>query len=151
MKALDMNQNEVTVRLTEDKPHIFLNGEEVSYSSLDYGERNRIDGKIDDLYEIPTFDGAFIRIGHPEIGWCVKQSAALSVEIHRENYADLRAAALRPAATNEDLMNLGRWFESYGETYWNGEYYDADGARLFPIIEWDEETEQGATVGYELR
>lgn len=78
MKAFDKNGKSVAVEVTEEKPHIFLNGEEVAYSSLDYADQNRIDGKIDDLYDLPHFDGSQIFVGHPEIGWCVMQAAKLS-------------------------------------------------------------------------
>lgn len=68
------------------------------------------------------------------------------------DYETLRAAAIRPGATAEDLRELGEWFERYGMVYWNGEYWDADaGLRLYPIIEWDEELDQGTTTGYEFR
>lgn len=67
------------------------------------------------------------------------------------DYDELRAAATAPGATAEDLRELGRWFEQYGMDYWNGECWDADGLRLFPIIEWDAALEQGETTGYEFR
>lgn len=60
-------------------------------------------------------------------------------------YEELRSAATANDATQEDINALGKWFDAYGSAYWNGEYYDADGIRLYPIIEWDEVT------GYEFR
>lgn len=67
------------------------------------------------------------------------------------DYKDLRAAATAPEATAKDLRALGEWFEQYGSDCWNGEYWDADGLRLFPVIEWDADLDQGETVGYEFR
>ena len=67
-------------------------------------------------------------------------------------YEELRAAAVAPGATKADLDALGRWFEQFGMDCWNGECWDADGGlRLYPIVEWDEELDQGTTVGYEFR
>ena len=66
------------------------------------------------------------------------------------DYAELRTAALSGGAV--EINALGEWFEQHGSSYWNGEYYDADdGLRLFPVYEWDEETDQGAIIGYEIR
>ena len=67
------------------------------------------------------------------------------------DYKELRAAATAPSATAEDLRELGRWFEQHGMDYWNGECWDADGLRLYPIVKWDEELDQGETIGYEFR
>ena len=45
---------------------------------------------------------------------------------------------------------LGEWFEKYGDRYWNGEFFDADGLRLFPVyVEVDED--QFEITGYEVR
>lgn len=69
----------------------------------------------------------------------------------RYDYKELRANAVAPGATQADIDALGKWFDTYGSAYWNGECYDADGISLYPIIEWDEELDQGETVGYEFR
>ena len=66
-------------------------------------------------------------------------------------YKDLLTAATDRNATQKDIDALGAWFEEYGAEYWNGEYYDVDGARLYSVIEWDEEDEQGKVIGYEFR
>lgn len=66
-------------------------------------------------------------------------------------YEELLAAATAQDADQDDIDALGDWFAANGNAYWNGEYYDADGIRLYPIIEWDDETDQGETVGYEIR
>lgn len=67
------------------------------------------------------------------------------------DYHELRAATIAPNATQDDINRLGEWFNRYGEESWNGEYYDADGYRLFPVVEWDEENECGNIIGYEFR
>ena len=54
---------------------------------------------------------------------------------------------------------MGGWFESYGNRFWNGEYYDVPeiGARLFPVqqpCEWDDDTREPTAweiTGWELR
>lgn len=75
--------------------------------------------------------------------------------MNRYSYQELRAAALSPDATQDDLNALGEWFEMYGHSApdaWNGEYWDVDdGNRLFPI--YSEPTEDGDfdIIGYELR
>ena len=71
--------------------------------------------------------------------------------INYYSYKELRAAATAPGATQADIDALGEWFSRYGDRYWNGECYDADGLYLYPVEKWDEETEQGEIVGYELR
>ena len=64
------------------------------------------------------------------------------------NYEELKNAALSPDATGDDIFALGAGFEQYGYGFWNGEYYDVEGERLFPIWQWDEEADQGVIVGY---
>lgn len=65
-------------------------------------------------------------------------------------YEELRAKAIAADATPEDIENLGNWFERYGDQYWNGEYFDADGYRLYPVYEYDEDDE-AILKGYEFR
>lgn len=65
-------------------------------------------------------------------------------------YEELRAKATSPEATQDDINALGEWFDAHGSIYWNGEYYDADGLRLFPINEEVAEDER-EVVGYEFR
>lgn len=45
---------------------------------------------------------------------------------------------------------LGEWFNAYGDRCWNGEYYDADGMRLYPVYRWDDELDQGEIIGWEV-
>lgn len=71
--------------------------------------------------------------------------------IWKEQYKELEQAALSADATQEDINALGKWFELYGETYWNGEYYTVnDNTRIVPI---DIEDEDGDfhREGWELR
>lgn len=46
------------------------------------------------------------------------------------DYNELREKA--ESGKQEDINNLGKWLEMYGDKYWNGEYYDADGLRIYP-------------------
>lgn len=55
--------------------------------------------------------------------------------ISEYNYEELRAAAPLPNATQDDINALGEWFSRYGSSYWNGEYYDADGVSVHPVYE----------------
>jgi hypothetical protein len=71
--------------------------------------------------------------------------------INYYSYAELYDAATAPGATQADIDALGEWFSRFGERYWNGECYDADGLTVWPVTEWDEETEQGTITGYELK
>lgn len=71
--------------------------------------------------------------------------------INYYSYQELRAAATAPGATQADIDALGEWFSRYGDRYWNGECYDADGLSLYPVEKWDEEAAQGEIVGYEFR
>lgn len=70
--------------------------------------------------------------------------------ISRYDYKKLREKALSATATQEDIDNLGKWFELFGETYWNGEYYDADGAEIWPVYKKISE-DDFELVGYEIR
>lgn len=70
------------------------------------------------------------------------------------DYQELKNKALSADVTQEDINNLGDWFEQYGDKYWNGEYYSVDGSRLYPIyrrIDDDELEEQYEIVGYEIK
>lgn len=67
----------------------------------------------------------------------------------RYNYAELRAKAVAPGATQADINTLGEWFFQFGSD-WNGEYYDADGGkRLYPIYKQIDE-DDFETIGYEF-
>lgn len=71
------------------------------------------------------------------------------------SYEDLKEKALSANATQEDINNLGEWFDQYGDRYWNGEYYSIDNDnRLYPIynkVDDDELEEQYEIVAYEIR
>lgn len=49
------------------------------------------------------------------------------------DYPDLFYAASQFNAAQEDINALGEWFESYGQRFWNGEYFDADGLPLYRL------------------
>ena len=44
----------------------------------------------------------------------------------RYDYEELKEKALTFGATQEEINNLGEWFERFGDRYWNGEYFDID-------------------------
>ena len=69
---------------------------------------------------------------------------------NRYSYKELLKTATAAGATQEDIDTLGAWFEEYGTEYWNGEYCDADGARLFPVYKENEDGEF-EVAGYEFR
>ena len=74
--------------------------------------------------------------------------------MNRYDYEELKEKVLSAEATQEDINNLGEWFEQYGDRYWNGEYYSVDDNRLYPIyrrIDDDELEEQYEIVGYEIK
>lgn len=65
------------------------------------------------------------------------------------DYAELKEKAIN--GKQEDINNLGEWFEQYGDRYWNGEYYNADdGMRLFPVYKEIDEDEW-ELIRYEFR
>ena len=67
-------------------------------------------------------------------------------------YEELLAAAFADDATQDDINALGEWFEANGLRYWNGEDYNIDGYHsIRPVYEWDEETDTGEIVRYEIR
>lgn len=67
------------------------------------------------------------------------------------DFEELKEAALKYNATQEEINSLGKWFEMYGYAqYWNGEFFDIDGLyRLFPAYEKINEDDY-EIVGYEL-
>lgn len=69
--------------------------------------------------------------------------------MNRYSYSDL-LEAVKKNESAENVNALGEWFEQYGAQFWNGEYYDADGLRLFPVyVEISED--QFEITGYEVR
>lgn len=71
------------------------------------------------------------------------------ISMNRYSYSEL-LEAVKANATPDNVDALGAWFEQYGDRYWNGEYYDADGLRLFPVyVEVSED--QFEITGYEVR
>ena len=65
------------------------------------------------------------------------------------SYQELKAAVVAHPTT-ENINELGEWFNRYGNDYWNGEYYDADEFRVYPVYEEVEEDEW-ELKGYEVR
>ena len=69
--------------------------------------------------------------------------------MNRYSYSEL-LEAVKAKATPDNVNALGAWFEQYGDQFWNGEYYDADGLRLFPVyVEVSED--QFEITAYEVR
>ena len=69
------------------------------------------------------------------------------ITVSRYAYADLRYAADCP---DRDVLSaainmLGEWFTEYNMDEWNGEYFEADGLRIYPVYSGEE------IVGYEER
>ena len=69
--------------------------------------------------------------------------------MNRYSYAELRQA-VEADPTPENVAALGEWLEKYDPRSWNGEYYSADGLRIFPIYTETEPDEYEIT-GYEIR
>lgn len=65
------------------------------------------------------------------------------------SYQELKDAVIANP-TAENVNKLGEWFSTYGNDYWNGEYYDADEFAVWPMYEEVEEDEFEIT-GYEIR
>lgn len=75
--------------------------------------------------------------------------------INYYSYEDLKNAVLQDK-TQENINNLGEWFSRYGMSYWNGECFDADDFRVYPVVVEaedfvEDENENWETVGYEIR
>ena len=69
--------------------------------------------------------------------------------INYYSYEELKAAVIADAS-RANVNALGEWFSNYGNDYWNGEYYDADDFRLYPVYTEVNEDEFELT-GYEIR
>lgn len=68
--------------------------------------------------------------------------------INYYSYEELKAAVIADAS-GANVNALGEWFSNYGNDYWNGEYYDADDFRLYPVYTEVGEDEFELT-GYEI-
>ena len=56
MKAFDKTGKLVEVEITGETRRFFRDGVEVAYKDLTVDEQNRMDGRIDALYDLPFFD-----------------------------------------------------------------------------------------------
>lgn len=80
---------------------------------------------------------------------CIAPAGRKEISMNRYSYSDL-LEAVKKNESAENVNALGEWFEQYGAQFWNGEYYDADGLRLFPVyVEISED--QFEITGYEVR
>lgn len=50
----------------------------------------------------------------------------MSISVNEYNYVELKAAATKFGATQEEIDALGEWFERFGRRHWNGEAYEID-------------------------
>ena len=73
------------------------------------------------------------------------------MKIWKEMYQELEHKALSADATQEDINLLGKWFELYGESYWNGEFYDVDGIHQLRPVDVEDEDGDYHREGWELR
>lgn len=74
------------------------------------------------------------------------------IDAKRYSYKDLRAAAMGSSATQEDIDLLGEWFTTFGNDYWNGEYFDADdGVQVWPVYGEPNEDGDFELIRYEIR
>lgn len=71
------------------------------------------------------------------------------ISMNRYSYSEL-LEAVKANETPDNVNALGEWFERYGDQFWNGEYYDADGLRLFPVYV-EVSKDQFAITRYEVR
>lgn len=46
--------------------------------------------------------------------------------MNRYSYDELKNKALATEATQADIDQFGKWFEQYGDIFWNGEVYAID-------------------------
>lgn len=44
----------------------------------------------------------------------------------RYDYEELLMKAMAETATQNDIDQLGKWFEQYGDNFWNGEVFTID-------------------------
>lgn len=72
-----------------------------------------------------------------------------SFETTRYDYNRLKAA-VEGNPTQANIDALGEWFSNWGIDYFNGEYYDAENFRIYPVFEEVEEDEF-ELKGYEIR
>ena len=130
MKAMISNYDVVDITITGERT-ILRDGKPCRYSELDHEEQRYYDRVADNLYDLPHFDGQEIRTSFNVFtasapAELTYQHEARQTRIGRYDYADLRAAALAPSATQADLERLAIWLTRYDASAWNGEYYDID-------------------------
>lgn len=67
----------------------------------------------------------------------------------RYSYQELKAKAIARNARQADVNALGDWLQEYGIDCWNGEYFNVEGRRLYPIYE--ETSDEFEITGYEFK
>ena len=73
------------------------------------------------------------------------------MSINRYSYQELSKKALSDSATQEDVNNLGQWFDLYGMDFWNGKCFSIDSEHdLYPIYA-PADNDQYDIIGYEIR
>lgn len=67
----------------------------------------------------------------------------------RYDYQELREKAINNP-TFENLEALADWLSNYDINSWNGEFWDIDGLRLYPIFGDEDENGCFPIVNYEI-
>lgn len=67
----------------------------------------------------------------------------------RYDYQELREKAINNP-TFENLEDLADWLSNYDINSWNGEFWDIDGLRLYPIFGDEDENGCFPIVNYEI-
>lgn len=67
-------------------------------------------------------------------------------EMTEEEYRADKSAVLAAIIHPDDVDAIGKLMSYVHDTYWAGEYYDLDGARLYPRY-----NEAHEIIGYEFR
>lgn len=70
--------------------------------------------------------------------------------MNRYDYQTLRKA-VEKNPTKDNINALGEWFCRFGWDYWNGEYFDADGVKVYPVVVFNEFKDDYTVCGYEAR
>ncbi len=73
----------------------------------------------------------------------------MNIKDYEYKYKEIEDKAFE-SSTKENLENLWKWFEAFGNDYWNGECYTVrDDYGLYPIYEMD--GEDAVIIDYEIR
>ena len=113
------------------KYEIYYNGAQVyPYDPCEFDNRKDAEYQLKCMIEVDGYKPGELEIVETHDD---ERGGEDMMNISRYDYEDLEKRATAPGAAQLDINNLGRWYELYGDSFWNGEFYNHNGKKLYPI------------------